>query len=120
MTQPATILVVDDDPGLLTLLRVVLKTDGFIVEAFDDARAALAFLATSEQPGAIVLDLRMPEMDGREFFREARRLGITSPVLIASAFGAAEAKAELGAEAALAKPFDPADVSRLVRSLLPA
>lgn len=119
MSTRPSVLVIDDDPGLLTLLRIVLKTEGFEVHAFRDARDALVFLE-EHAPAVILLDLRMPEMDGREFYREARRIGVTAPVIIASAFGAAEARAELGADAALPKPFDPSTVTSVVRSLIPA
>jgi DNA-binding response OmpR family regulator len=56
---------------------------------------------------AIVLDLSMPGMDGRDFYRRARNAGFRGPIVIISAFGSEDAKQELGADAALAKPFEP-------------
>ena len=56
--------------------------------------------------------------DGREFYRRARELGYTGPVLILSAYGALQAQLELGAEAASSKPFDPQDLAATVRGLV--
>ncbi len=65
----------------------------------------------------IVLDLQMPKMDGRTFFRTLRVRGDRTPVIILSAFGAEEARVELQAEAALEKPFDPDVLVARIRSL---
>jgi CheY-like chemotaxis protein len=66
----------------------------------------------------VLLDLQMPVMDGRSFYRAFRERGHSAPVLILSAYDAAAARDELAAEAFLDKPFDPsqvlASVSRLV------
>ncbi|HEX5369096.1 MAG TPA: response regulator transcription factor [Dehalococcoidia bacterium] len=117
MTPTRTILVIDDDPGLLRLLSVVFRAEGFIVQTFDDPQPALEWLATAAQPDAVVLDLRMPEMDGRSFYREMRGRGFNAPVVIASAFGAKEAREELGADASIGKPFHPDDLVRVVRGV---
>ena len=117
MNSSRNILVVDDDHGLLRLLSVVLRAEGFGVQTFDDARSALDWLDTAEQPDAIVLDLRMPSMDGPSFFVEMRKRGIAAPVVIASAFGAKEAKDSLGAEASIGKPFHPDELVQVVRAV---
>lgn len=117
MTSTRNILVIDDDPGLLRLLSVVFRSEGFSVDTFDDARSALEWLGTARQPDAIVLDLRMPTMDGPSFYREMRNRGIAAPVVIASAFGAKEAQDQLGAEASIGKPFHPDDLIEVVRGV---
>jgi len=48
-------------------------------------------------------------IDGRDVYRAARAMGYRGPVIVCSAFGARDAQRELGAEAAISKPFDPAD-----------
>ena len=60
----------------------------------------------------------MPELDGREFYRRARDAGFVVPVVIVSAYGAETAKQELGAEAALAKPFHPEALSLTLQNLV--
>ena len=100
------ILVVDDDVNLTRLLRAILRTSGFQVVTSGDSTDGLS-VAENEAFDLIILDLRMPVMDGRTFFRELRAKGVATPVVIASAYGARAAQAELGAQAAIEKPFDP-------------
>jgi DNA-binding response OmpR family regulator len=102
----ARILVVDDDVNLTRLLRAILRTSGFDVVTCGDSTEGL-LIAESDQFNLIILDLRMPVMDGRTFYKELRQRGVKTPVVIASAYGARAAQAELGAQAAIEKPFDP-------------
>jgi DNA-binding response OmpR family regulator len=100
------ILVVDDDVNLTRLLRAILRTSGFDVVTCGDSTEGLG-VAESDEFNLIILDLRMPVMDGRTFYKELRQRGVRTPVVIASAYGARAAQAELGAQAAIEKPFDP-------------
>jgi CheY-like chemotaxis protein len=68
----------------------------------------------------IVLDLEMPVMNGRTFYRTARADGIVTPILILSAYGARDAKQELGAQAYVDKPFLPDQLLEAVRDILPS
>jgi CheY-like chemotaxis protein len=120
MNVVGTVLVVDDDKGLLRLLRISLRFTGLDVAAFDEPDSALDWLTMNDAPSAVVLDLRMPSMDGREFYRRMRARGVNSPVVIASAYGAESARAELGAEACISKPFNPDDLIAKVQQLIPA
>jgi CheY-like chemotaxis protein len=115
------IFVVDDDAALGRLTELALKSEGYEVAAFTSPKQALAEVADPGAPNplVVVLDLSMPEMDGREFYRRARAAGLKAPVLILSAYGAMEARQELGAEAALAKPFDTEQLIEAVRNLRP-
>src|SRR5262245_43089107 len=102
------VLVIDDDVSLLRMLRLSLLSEGFDVTTAQDGQDALDKLQGSEDDfDVIVLDLQMPVMDGRTFYREMRANGYDIPVLILSAYRADEARAELAAEASLNKPFDP-------------
>jgi DNA-binding response OmpR family regulator len=65
-----------------------------------------------------VLDMQMPVMDGRTFFRELRSHGDLTPVIVVSAAGARSAQRELHAEAALAKPFNLNDLVNQVSALV--
>lgn len=113
----ARILVVDDDVNLTRLLRAILRTSGFEVVTAGDSTEGLS-VAESEQFDLIILDLRMPVMDGRTFYRELRARGVDTPVVIASAYGARAAQAELGAQASIEKPFDPDRLIDTVNAIL--
>src|SRR5436305_10702707 len=116
------VFVVDDDPALGRVTSLALKSEGYEVAAFTSPVEALAEVVDKgvPNPSVVILDLSMPEMDGREFYRRARAAGLTAPVLILSAYGAAAAKNELGAEASLAKPFDTEQLVAAVNRLQPS
>ena len=116
--RPHRVMVIDDDVNLQRLLRAILRSAGIEVIVADDGLTALD-LVEQEKPQVIILDLRMPRLDGRGFFREIRSRGIMAPVLIASAFGARTAQLELGAQGSIEKPFDPERLIEAVNALLP-
>jgi DNA-binding response OmpR family regulator len=111
------VLIVDDDVNLSRLLRTILRSSGYRVLTASSGEDALALLA-EEPVDLVVLDLRMPGMDGRTVYREMRSRNIEAPVMIASAFGARAAQLELGAQAAIEKPFDPDRLVAAVRRVL--
>lgn len=101
----APILVVDDDPDIVDMLREALEGAGHRVVTAADGLEALERLRTVE-PSLILLDMRMPRMDGWEFARAARERGNTAPVVVITAAGDARAWAkEISAESYIAKPF---------------
>jgi DNA-binding response OmpR family regulator len=111
----APILVVEDDPDLLALVEMILADAGYRVVTAPEGRAALACVAR-EMPALVLLDMRMPGMNGWEFAREFRaRFGPAAPIVVVTAADNARARAaEVGAEGWLAKPFDIEDVLRAV------
>jgi DNA-binding response OmpR family regulator len=109
--------VVVDDPSLLSMIRILLMTSGFRVETARNGADALEKTRNAVF-GLVLLDLEMPVMDGREFFRAFRAENQNTPVLILSAHGAVEARDELRAEGAVAKPFDPFGLVREVEAWL--
>jgi DNA-binding response OmpR family regulator len=109
------VLVVDDDAAILRLIRLALLTEGFQVTVAVDGAAGLEAIQ-KEDFELLILDLQMPRMDGQTMFRELRSRGFAVPVLIISAFGAERARGELGAEAAMTKPFDVDDLLDRVKS----
>lgn len=114
------VLVIDDDAPLRRMLSLTLRDGGFAVVPAGDGQAALDLLTTDASlPDAIVLDLEMPVMDGRAFFRALRERGLDVPVIVVSAYGARAAQRQLGAESYLDKPFSPDELVKRVRSLLP-
>jgi DNA-binding response OmpR family regulator len=115
---PNKVLLIDDDPALVRMIRLALLSEGWEVDTAADGLLGLEAVERA-QYDIIVLDLQMPNLDGRGFFREYRARGGTTPVVLLSAYGAQSARAELGAEAAVTKPFDPVVLIRAIRTLLP-
>ena len=116
---PRSVMIVDDDSNLLRLVNLTLQTSGFDVRAFQDARTALQSLEVPSAPNVVVLDLNMPNMDGRQFYQEFKTTGAASRVLIASAHEARAAQRELGADGWIAKPFLPDELLDRVEALCP-
>jgi len=113
------ILVVDDDPKIVRLLRTYLERDGFTVIEASDGQAALAAVAL-ESPALVVLDVMLPLVDGLSVLEALRRTSRT-PAIMLSARGAVDDRIvglELGADDYLAKPFSPAELVVRVRRLL--
>lgn len=112
-----TVMVIDDDQSILKLLQLSLGSSGYTVTGYADGRLALDALDESRLPDIMVVDLKMPGMDGRQFLQELRRRGLETRVVIASAFEASAAQEELEADAAIAKPFEMEDLVTLVHGL---
>lgn len=106
-----SVLVVDDDEGIRTVMAEILELLGYEVGVAADGQAAIDLLAAGLEPGAILLDMMMPRMDGWTFlsriradpkFREV-------PVVVVSAV---LDDCPLGADGWLQKPFDLAALHR--------
>jgi len=117
VSKGRTVMVVDDDQAILKLMKIVFENAGFAVAGYGQAMSALSALEEQTSPDVMVVDLRMPGMDGRHFVREVQAREIGSRIVIASGGGAAGAQVELGADGAIAKPFDPDDLISLVHNL---
>jgi DNA-binding response OmpR family regulator len=114
-----TILVVDDEERLTSLVKAYLTQEGFRVVTARNGREAL-FIARQEKPDLIVLDLMMPEMDGYEFMRLHRKERET-PILLLTARVEDSDKVlglELGADDYMTKPFSPRELTARVRAVL--
>ncbi len=99
------ILVVDDDPGMRSLLQDFLAEEGYSVDTARDGSEALTRLS-SRMPGLVLLDLNMPRMDGIELFAHLRARELGVPVVFMSAGDRPQRVAErYGAADWLAKPF---------------
>jgi CheY-like chemotaxis protein len=111
------VMVIDDDRSVLSLLRIVLESAGYTVKAFSDAEIALETLNDEDSPDVMVIDLRMPGMDGRRFVHEIKERELDSKIIIVSAYEAGEAERELKADGSLQKPFAPDDLIALVDNI---
>jgi DNA-binding response OmpR family regulator len=112
------IFLVDDEEAVLQSTRRILTRAGHTVEAFRSPGEALQHLSEVRKPDLMILDLNMPDMDGRELFRRARRQGYVGRTLILSAFEPFKAMEELGADDALEKPFEAWVLLGLVSTLI--
>ncbi|KAA3656944.1 MAG: DNA-binding response regulator [Chloroflexi bacterium] len=114
-----TIMVVDDEERLVSLVRAYLEQNGFRVVTADNGRNAL-FLARQEKPDLIILDVMMPEMDGYEFMRLHQRDSDT-PIILLTAKVEEDDKViglEMGADDYITKPFSPRELMARVRAML--
>lgn len=125
MTDPAThsVLVVDDDEGVALTFSRMLRLQGYRVETATNPEAGLA-IAISRPPDAIILDLRMPLVNGVEFLRRLRDFKTDHPTSVTIVTGdyfiedqmAAEIK-QLGAQVCF-KPLWIDDLVDVVRAML--
>ncbi len=116
------VLVVDDDPQVLKLLRLNFEMEGYDVDAATDGSEALA-AAARRRPDAVVCDVMMPGMDGLEVVRRIREDPELAdiPIVVVSAKAQRSDMREgvkAGADEYVTKPFDPQDVLDAVARLL--
>ena len=114
-----TILVVDDEPGIASLVRDYLEHAGFAVLVAGDGRNALA-LARSRRPDLVVLDLGLPGLDGLDVARALRRDSDVPILMLTARTDEADRVAglELGADDYVSKPFSPREIVARVRAIL--
>jgi DNA-binding response OmpR family regulator len=113
------IMVVDDEPRLVSVVEAYLEQEGFEVATASNGQDAL-FAARETKPDLIILDVMMPEMDGYEFMR-AHRKEAETPIIMLTAKVEDDDKViglELGADDYVTKPFRPRELVARVRAVL--
>ena len=116
------ILVVDDNADLRATIQALLQADGFEVAVAGDGQAALA-LHQSRPADVVITDLFMPDKDGIETIVELRKLSPKLKIVAMSGWTSTQGSdylrvaREIGASVTLQKPFDPEELSRVVRQL---
>lgn len=115
------VLVVDDEPGVAAAFQRLLTADGFTVSTLSDGRSAVASVA-SHMPDVVLLDVRMPGVDGFEICRQLKADAITrlTPVVLVTAFSDRESRLrglQVGADDFFSKPVDSEELLTRVRSL---
>lgn len=116
------ILIVEDEPSILSSLEFILKHAGWTIESLTDGESALRRLEGA-LPRALVLDVMLPRRNGFEVLKEIRHNSRTAalPVLVLTAKGQQQDRRtamELGASAFITKPYSNAEVVDAVRALL--
>ena len=117
MSNEAVVFVVDDDPAIRDSLDILLKSQGHAVRSFESALAFLASDAPS-QPGCVLADVRMPQMDGLELQEKLREQGSALPVILMTGHAdvpLAVRAMKAGAIDFLEKPFEDCDLVESIR-----
>jgi len=120
MNGTLRIMIVDDEPNIRLMTRIALEADGFKVVEAEDGEEAIDRLQASPVD-LVLLDLRMPLLDGLETLRHLRAIGDRTPVVIVTAHGGvtdAVAAMKLGAMDVLQKPMTPQVLRRLVSEVI--
>jgi CheY-like chemotaxis protein len=113
MTQ-GTVLVVEDDVSIRELIAEILRGEGYAVTEAADGLDALR-ACDRERPALVLLDMRMPRLDGWSFASALRHRQVNVPVIVMTAeHNARDWAEEIDADGYLAKPFDLDDVVRTV------
>jgi DNA-binding response OmpR family regulator len=114
------ILLVDDEPSIIQLLRMYFERDGFRVQDIGDGEVALEAVV-KHRPALIVLDVMLPKLDGFEVCRKLRTRGDQTPIIMLTARDEDIDKIiglELGVDDYLTKPFNPRELIARVKAIL--
>lgn len=121
VAEPSYVLVVDDEPAILSLVQQVLADYGYSVRTAANGEEALQAIA-AQLPAVVFLDIHMPVLDGEGVVRAMRERGLDVPVVVLTAGPSAEHWArKLGVQGAVQKPFRIPDlIKAATRFLIPA
>jgi len=120
--QQKKLLLIDDEPAIQTLVRLVMEADGWQVLVAGEGAQGLA-LAREQQPDVILLDVALPDVSGLEICRQLKADPVTSSIPVAMLTAMAQetdrrAALALGADDYVTKPWRPAALIARITSLL--
>jgi DNA-binding response OmpR family regulator len=120
MSNYRQILIVEDDPKTVELIRLYVEREGYRALIARDGRSALQ-LVQQDEPALIVLDLMLPKLGGLEFCRLLREAASTVPIIMLTAKSTEEdvlRGLETGADDYITKPFSPRELLARIRTVL--
>ncbi|MGH2747219.1 MAG: response regulator [Actinomycetota bacterium] len=117
------VLIVDDEPDIRLLIRINLVAAGYEVLEAGNGREAIDFLE-GQEPDLVLLDLRLPELDGWEVLEHLKERGVAErvPVIAISAHASPTTKErarEVGFKSYVSKPFTPEELLEVVAQYAP-
>jgi len=115
-----TILVVEDDPNMQKVLRRIFAKENYSVEVAGDGKTGLELFRV-HRPSAVVLDLILPQISGRDLCQSMKALSCDTPVIVLSAIAEVVDKVlllQLGADDYVTKPFSPRELLARVQSAI--
>ncbi|MFW6180973.1 MAG: sigma-54-dependent transcriptional regulator, partial [Spirochaetota bacterium] len=116
-----SILVVDDEQNMCTVLRILLENDGHTVHTAYTGSKALDILCASRDVGLVISDLRLPDFDGIEMLKRMKGMGLDIPMVLITAYGSIEVAVQamkMGARDFITKPFNKEVIRHIVRKVL--
>lgn len=115
-----TILLVDDEPEVLSLLKRILSAESALILAAQSGAEAVK-IARQTPLDLVILDVKLPDVSGTEVLRRIRKIDAGVPVIMVTSYGSVETvrtSMKLGAFDYLTKPFDNKEVRRVAREAL--
>ena len=113
------ILIIDDEKEILGMMSSILRESGYTVYITDSGKDGID-LYKEVKPDLVILDLKMPKMDGREVFRELIKINPNVKALLSTGFVDAKEKNELvnmGAKGFIKKPYTASDIKKKVKEI---
>lgn len=114
------ILIIDDQPGIRQLLSEILKEEGYSIYNAINGMEGISKIE-EVKPDVILLDMKMPGMDGIEVLSELKQLNINTKVIMMTAYGELDPINEarhLGAYGYISKPFDVLELCQTIRNVV--
>ena len=93
--EQSRVLVIDDEPAILDLLRLVLQRNGYLVDTESNGEKGLLRLQTTGPYDAVIVDLMMPGVDGAEVIEAAREDGFVGPMILCSSVRSPKQQSDL-------------------------
>ena len=122
VARTSRVLLIDDDPGVLEISTLFLQHEGFVViSALGGQEGIEVFTARNAEIDAVVLDLAMPDIGGKEVFEELNRLRPEVPVILASGFSKDMVREKIdtaGFADFIQKPYEPEELAEKISSVL--
>ena len=115
------ILVIDDEPTIVQMCLKVLSEQGHAVQGFSNTREALSYLGGGPSVDLLIVDYKMPELNGFEFIERAWVLHPKMRVVMITAHGTQELlghAADTGVHGLVLKPFTPAELARTIKTAM--